>query len=192
MLLSTPTAVALLLCGLVLQVGAGAGATSPVARRVCHPDGLAQDPPVCYTADDADGPRHLPNVFGGPATLGQCRFGHPGGSSGAMSGGHSCWTGSLFGRVPSHTLALRPRPTSNDGRTLQCPHTHRPPTHTWTARQPNRPPANWPALPLVCPLARRPAVHTLSPLPTQCSRFSGVDGPTMTSTQFVGFLKPDF
>jgi len=93
---SMSTAVAVLLCGLVLP--AGAGNPSPVARRVCHPDGLVQDPPVCYTVQDGErAPRHLPNVFGGPSTLGQCNFGHPGGSSGSMSRGHSCWTGSLFG-----------------------------------------------------------------------------------------------
>ena len=89
------TAVVVLLFGLVLP--AGAGNPSPVSRRVCHPDGLAQDPPVCWIQDTDGFARHLPNVFGGPSTLGQCNFGHPGASSGSMSRGHSCWSGSLFG-----------------------------------------------------------------------------------------------
>ena len=88
-------AVVVLLFGLVLP--AGAGNPSPVSRRVCHPDGLAQDPPVCWIQDTDGFARHLPNVFGGPSTLGQCNFGHPGASSGSMSRGHSCWSGSLFG-----------------------------------------------------------------------------------------------
>ena len=81
------------------SVAGGAAATAAsasVAARVCDADGLAQSPPACFRRLNASEPaRHLPAVFGGPATLGQCDFGHPGTQGGIFSG--SCWTGSLFG-----------------------------------------------------------------------------------------------
>ena len=56
---------------LLLQV-LGAGA---VSDTVCDPAGLQQSPPVCQRASQS-GTAHMPTVFGGPATLGQCVYGH--------------------------------------------------------------------------------------------------------------------
>ena len=69
-------------------------------QRACDPRGLARTPPVCmqpYQHQDQQGggTAYLPNVFGGPSTLGNCAFGHFG--EGGYGGGGSCWTGSLFG-----------------------------------------------------------------------------------------------
>jgi hypothetical protein len=62
---------------------------------VCDPEGLAQSPPACFRRINSGPARHLPRVFGGPSTLGQCDFGQPGRQGGVFAG--SCWTGSLFG-----------------------------------------------------------------------------------------------
>jgi hypothetical protein len=70
---------------------------------VCDPAGVKQTPPVCQQQQLATprGGEHalgetafLPNIFGGPATRGNCVYGHFGAGG---YGGVSCWTGSLFG-----------------------------------------------------------------------------------------------
>jgi hypothetical protein len=82
---------------------------SHVISRVCDPAGLEQHPPLCWqqrargsTAGGAESAvgaalHHLPNKYGGPATVGQCVFGHPEAVNGIFGGGQSCWTGALFG-----------------------------------------------------------------------------------------------
>lgn len=73
--------------------------------RVCDPAGLDQNPPTCWQqvrgpdtgAESSVGVAHLPSKYGGPATVGQCVFGHPEAVNGIFGGGQSCWTGALFG-----------------------------------------------------------------------------------------------
>ena len=102
------------------SVAALAVATTAAAdpsAAVCDPAGLARSPPVCFQlqpqqtelrqtapaavpaggAASAANASHLPNIFGGPATLGQCVYGHFGGQQSNYGGGASCWTGALFG-----------------------------------------------------------------------------------------------
>ena len=76
---------------LLLQV-LGAGA---VSDTVCDPAGLQLSPPVCQRASES-GTAHMPTVFGGPATLGQCVYGHFHDQQSNYGGGASCWTGALF------------------------------------------------------------------------------------------------
>ena len=59
--------------------------------QVCDPRGLSEDPPLCWQSSPR---RYLPNVYGGPATLDQCVFGHPKLARGIFN---SCSSGALFG-----------------------------------------------------------------------------------------------
>jgi len=59
--------------------------------QVCDPRGLSEDPPSCWQGHPQ---RYLPNVYGGPATLDQCVFGHPKLAHGIFN---SCSSGALFG-----------------------------------------------------------------------------------------------
>lgn len=97
---------------LLLQV-LGAGA---VSDTVCDEAGLQQSPPVCQRASQS-GTAHMPTVFGGPATLGQCVYGHFHDQQSNYGGGASCWTGALFAfsgivtRSPQSPPSQPPPPT---------------------------------------------------------------------------------
>ena len=78
----------------MLLAACSCAAMAQVLEKMCDSRGLSEDPLSCWQGSP---PRYLPNVFGGPATLDQCVFGHPKPQQGIFGKGGSCSSGALFG-----------------------------------------------------------------------------------------------